>query len=160
MDASFKILFVSAECAPFAKTGGLADVAGSLPKALAALGHEVRVVMPYYRAVKQAGFGKTLLKKGLALAPTVPETGLLGAFDLRKDLLPGATIPIYLIDQPEYFDRAQFYGDENGDFSDNLDRFAFFAHAALAAAVDQGFKPDVIHCHDWHSGMIPAFLRS
>jgi starch synthase len=65
-----------------------------------------------------------------------------------------------MIDQPEYFERERFYGDEAGDFGDNLDRFAFFAHAALAAAESEGFIPDVIHCHDWHSGLIPAFLRT
>jgi starch synthase len=159
MASPLKILFVSAECAPFAKTGGLADVAGSLPKALAALGHEVRLVLPYYRSVKQAGFGKTVLKTGVELSDFVPDTGLERGFDLRKELLPGASIPVYLVDQPRYFDRENLYVDANGDYPDNLERFAFFAHAALAAALSQGYKPDVIHCHDWHTGMIPAFLR-
>src|SRR5687768_4199179 len=107
MATSLKILFVSAEVAPFAKTGGLADVAGSLPKALAGLGHDVRVVMPYYQAVKAAGFGKTLLKSGLKFPALVPETGLRRSFDLRKDLIPGASIPVYMVDEPGYFDRER-----------------------------------------------------
>jgi starch synthase len=160
MAPSKKILFVSAECAPFAKTGGLADVCGSLPKALAALGHEVRVVLPYYKTVRTGGFGKTLLKAGVALSALAPESGIKRVFQLRKDLLPGAAIPVYMIDQPEYFERERFYGDEHGDFGDNLDRFAFFAHAALAAAESEGFKPDIVHCHDWHTGLIPAYLRT
>jgi starch synthase len=160
MSTAKKILFVSAECAPFAKTGGLADVCGSLPKALAALGHEVRVVLPFYKTVRIAGFGKTLLKTGVTISALAPESGIKRVFQLRKDLLPGAAIPIYMIDQPEYFERDRFYGDESGDFSDNLERFSFFAHAALAAAESEGFKPDIIHCHDWHTGLIPAYLHT
>lgn len=159
-EAAKKILFVTAECTPFAKTGGLADVCGTLPKALAALGHEVRLVLPFYKSVRTAGFGKTLLKSGVALSASAPDTGIKRSFQLRKDLLPGASIPVYMIDQPDYFERERFYGDEAGDFGDNLDRFAFFAHAALAAAESEGFKPDVIHCHDWHTGLIPAYLRT
>jgi starch synthase len=155
-----KILFVTAECAPFAKTGGLADVCGTLPKALAALGHEVRIVIPYYKGVRVAGFGKTLLKSGVTISALAPESGLKRIFQLRKDLLPGASIPTYMVDQPDYFERERFYGDEAGDFGDNLDRFAFFAHAALACAQSEGFKPDVIHCHDWHTGLVPAYLRT
>lgn len=159
-EAAKKILFVTAECAPFAKTGGLADVCGTLPKALAALGHEVRVVLPYYKSVRTAGFGKTLLKSGVSISKLAPETGLKRSFQLRKELLPGATIPVYLIDQPDYYERERFYGDEAGDFGDNLDRFAFLAHAALATAESEGFKPDIVHCHDWHTGLIPAYLRT
>ncbi len=160
MADTLKILFVASECVPFAKTGGLADVTGSLPKALVALGHDVRVVMPFYRGTGAAGFGKTVLKTGLSLSKRVPATALERDFDLRQDFLPGTRIPVYLIEQRHYFDREGLYGDQFGDFGDNLDRFAFLSHAALASALDQGFHPDVVHCHDWHSGMLPVFLRT
>lgn len=134
-------------------------MAGSLPKALAALGHDVRVVLPYYRTVKQGGFGKAVFATGVKLSNVAPDTGLERNFDLRKDLLPGSSIPVYFIDQEKYFDREKLYGDESGDFPDNLERFAFFAHSVFSAAIESGFVPDIIHCHDWHTGMIPIFLR-
>jgi starch synthase len=160
MSKKLKILFVSAEVAPFAKTGGLADVCGSLPKALAALGHEVRLSLPYYRAVGQAGFGKTVLKPKIHMNGNVPDTGLERNFALRMERLPASEIPVYLVDQPNYFDRERFYGDDKGDFGDNLERFAFFSHATLAACLDQDFVPDLVHCHDWHTGMLPTYLRT
>src|SRR5512137_2489105 len=120
-----KVAFLASEVIPYAKTGGLADVAGALPKFLAGLGPEVRVFMPYYREVA---------KKGLPL-----ETVLAGAsLDLNGERLGyrvlahrAEGVTVCFIDRPEYFDRDQLYGTSAGDFPDNGERFAFFARAAL-----------------------------
>jgi starch synthase len=155
-----KILLVSAEVAPFAKTGGLADVAGALPLALGARGHDVRVLMPWYRSMAQGGVASTLVKAGLPLlGPPVPED-MPATFDLREGVLPGSSVRCYFIDQPAYFDRERLYGDGEGDYRDNGDRFAFFSRAALSAAKAVGFAPDVFHLNDWHTGLIPVYLRT
>lgn len=159
-NAALKILVVSAEVAPFAKTGGLADVAGALPRALSALGHDVRVLMPWYKKLADDGVAAPTLKKGVKLDPaTLPEE-MPKVFDLRSSLLPGSKVPAYFVDQPAYFGRDGFYGDGSGDFADNGDRFIFFARAVLAAVRALGFKPDVIHLNDWHTGFVPVILRT
>lgn len=158
--ASLKILLVSAEVAPFAKTGGLADVAGALPRALARLGHDVRVLMPWYRQVANAGTVAPVLKGGVQLEGSGLPEEMPRVFSLRQGALPGTKIPIYFVDQPAYYDRERLYGDEDGDFRDNGDRFVFFARAALAAAKTLAFQPDVIHLNDWHTGFLPVYLRT
>jgi starch synthase len=151
---------VSAEVAPFAKTGGLADVAGALPRALAQLGHDVRVLMPCYRQVTQGSWDiksvkGTMQVEGAGLPDDMPRS-----FQLRQSVLPGSQIPIYFVDQPQYFDREKLYGDEGEDYRDNGDRFVFFARAALAACKALAFLPDVIHLNDWHTGFLPVYLRT
>ncbi len=160
MSKKLRVLFIAAECAPFAKTGGLADVVGALPKALAGLGHETRLVMPFYKSMRDSGWGKTLVKSSVHFPAWVPETRVLREFDIREDKLPGSEIPVWMLDQPLYYERERFYGDEKGDYADNLDRFAFFAHAALQACIATGWIPDVIHAHDWHAGLVPVYLRT
>jgi starch synthase len=160
LSTPLKILFVSAEVAPFAKTGGLADVAGALPKALAERGHDVRVIMPWYQSMALAGV------PGPVLGPPVPltEEGLPedmpAAFTLRQGKLPNSQVPVYFVDQPAYFDRKSLYGDEAGDYRDNGDRFSFFSRAVLAAAKARGFAPDVVHLNDWHTGLVPVYLKT
>ena len=155
-----KILLISAEVAPFAKTGGLADVAGALPLALAARGHDVRVLMPWYRSMAASGVPSKLIKSGVPLlGPAVPED-MPATFALREGVLPGSKVTCYFVDQPAYFDRDQLYGDEGGDYRDNGDRFAFFSRAALSAAKALAFAPDVLHLNDWHTGLIPVYLRT
>jgi starch synthase len=155
-----KILLVAAEVAPFAKTGGLADVAGALPLALSARGHDVRVLMPWYRSMAQGGVASKLIKAAVPLlGPPVPED-MPATFDLREGVLPGSKVPCYFIDQPAYFDRERLYGDEGGDYRDNGDRFAFFSRAALSAAKALDFAPDAFHLNDWHTGLIPVYLRT
>ncbi len=130
-----KILFVSSEVTPFAKTGGLADVAGSLPLALEKLGIEVKVVLPKYRIIKAAGAKTTI----------------------------GSGIEVFFIENQKYFDRDQLYGDKFGDYPDNLERFAYFSKACLELAKKiyaSGGKPDVIHCNDWQSSLIPVYLKT
>jgi starch synthase len=159
-NAALKILVVSAEVAPFAKTGGLADVAGALPRALSALGHDVRVLMPWYKKLADDGVQAPVIKAGVKLDPaTLPEE-MPKSFELRSAPLPGSKVPVYFIDQAAYFNREKLYGDSSGDYADNGDRFVFFARAALAAARAVGFQPDVVHLNDWHTGFVPVILRT
>lgn len=157
---SLKILLVSSECAPFAKTGGLADVVAALPKALAEDGHDVRVVMPFYRQVAKGKHGISAIEQRVALDPKGLPEGMPADFGLRQGVLTGTSIPVYFIDQPAYYDREGLYGDAQGDYPDNIDRYVFFARATLALAKAIKFQPDVLHGNDWHAGMLPVYLRT
>lgn len=148
-----KVAFVVSECVPFAKTGGLADVAGALPSKLADMGHEVILVMPHYRKVKETApdvqpTGKTV---------SVPIGDEIVAADLLETEQNG--VRFYFIDNDRYYDRDQLYGTPEGDYHDNAARFMFFSKAALAALKALDFKPDIIHCHDWQSGLVPALVK-
>jgi len=153
MAAGLKVLFVSSEVAPFAKTGGLADVAGSLPKYLQALGHDVRVVMPKYRQV--ASSGADLKQTGMTVYCNIVER-TVSANVLESRL--GGSVPIYFIEQDRYFDREGLYGTSVGDYEDNAERFIFFSKAVVALCEEMSWQPDVIHCNDWQTGLIPAYL--
>jgi starch synthase len=154
MSENMKVLFLSSEVMPFAKTGGLADVAGSLPIALKNAGIDVRLVMPFYRVVKDAAFEIQMLIKNLEI-PFGDK--ILKANIFETFLAEG--IPFYLVEREDMFDRPNLYGDSKGDYYDNLERFSFFSHAALKTSQAIGFKPDVIHCHDWQTGLVPALLK-
>jgi len=128
-----KILFLSSEVVPFAKTGGLADVAGALPVALEHHGHEVRIVMPKYREVSVQG-----------------ETAVLG----KK-------IKVHFIANKRLYDRDGIYVDQNGeDHTDNLERFAYYCKESLEIVKRENFKPDIIHCNDWQTGLVPVYLKT
>ena len=127
-----KVLFASSEVVPFTKTGGLADVAGSLPLALADQGADVRIVTPKYRTAKIDG----------------PDTTL------------GNGVKVWFIENDDYFNRKELYGDKYGDYSDNLDRFSFFCRQVLERCVREGFAPDIIHCNDWQTALIPVYLNT
>jgi len=147
-DQKLKILVVSPEVAPFAKTGGLADVAGSLPKALAALGHDVRVAMPRYKQITNAQY---LTDLPVDMDGHV-ETAIVRQTSLRSGA--GHEIPVYLVDNYRFFYRDGLYG-----YHDEAERFSFFSKATLAMLPRIEFQPDVIHCNDWQSGPIPLFLK-
>jgi starch synthase len=154
VDAQKKILFVSPEVFPFAKTGGLADVAGSLPKALKALGCDIRLVMPFYRSVREGGFPvrEILPRLPVALGGRVIEVRVQeGELDGR--------IPVYFLEREECYDRSHLYGGSQGDYFDNDLRFSLLARGALETARALAFTPDVIHGHDWQTGLIPACLH-
>ena len=147
-----RITFAASECVPFSKTGGLADVVGALPKALSALGHEVSVFLPRYRQTKLAQ-SQTIIK-----SITIP-------FDDRYrfcSVLDGgsqAGVRFYFIEYPPFFDREALYGTSAGDYPDNAERFALYSRAVLEASKILG-APDVFHCHDWQSALVPILLRS
>jgi len=158
-NAPLKLFVVSAEIAPFARTGGLADVASELSRALAGLGHDVRLLMPWYRTVAESGIEAPVLKGAVQLEGSGLPDEMPRVFSLRQGSLPGVRVPVYFVDQPAYFDRPGLYGDENGDYRDNGDRFIFLARAALAACKTLAFRPDVMHLNDWHTGLLPVYLR-
>ncbi len=149
-----KLFFVASEMVPFAKTGGLADVAGALPEALMRRGIEVRVCIPCYRTVRE-GFGDLReAVKGLKVA--------FGGERLAADVLETRTsqgVPVYAVEREDLYERPNLYGTSTGDYYDNLERFAFFSRAALQTCRALTFEPDVIHCHDWQTGLIHPLLR-
>jgi starch synthase len=152
-----KVLFLSAEVAPFAKAGGLADVCGSLPKALAILGHEVRVVMPAYGPVEAALPAGTHGIRPHPVTLQVPMgTGPVPAGVLEATL-PGSAVPIYFIAERHRFGaRPFFYG-----YGDDAQRFAFFSRAVLDLVIAAlGWRPDVIHAHDWHTAPAVTWLAT
>ncbi|HEV8394411.1 MAG TPA: glycogen synthase GlgA [Vicinamibacterales bacterium] len=142
-----RILMVASEAVPFAKTGGLADVAGALPRALARLGHDVEVVIPRYRGVTA---GERVGRITVTLGTQPLDAGV---FAVSAD-----GVRTIFIDQPAYFDRDGIYGTQGQDFADNPERFAFLAHAALRWAALTGARYDVIHAHDWQAGLVPVIL--
>jgi starch synthase len=150
---NLKILFVVSEAVPYAKTGGLADVAGTLPYALKELGVDVKVLMPYYGQIQQ---------KNIPMAAAAEDLeGRLGEDPLTFDLLAPAAgdAPFYFVARDEFFERSQLYGTPKGDYFDNLERFSFFCSAVPPVCQELGFKPDVIHCHDWQASLVPAYLK-
>ena len=152
MAESLKILLLSAEVAPFAKRGGLGDVAGSLPKALRRLGHDVRVVMPAYRAIEYGFAGVVPMQVQLDI---LTGAGVVhaGAFEGR---LPASDVPIYFIAESHLFNRGEIYG-----YGDDAYRFSFFSRAALDLVVATlGWRPDVVHANDWHTGPAVTWLAT
>jgi starch synthase len=153
MPEVLKILFISAEVAPYAKIGGLGDVAGSLPKALSALGHDVRVVMPAYRAIESGihdGRFDLDVFPGQLFVPVGGGTVQAGAFEGR---LPGSDVPIYFIAEAELLNRPEVYG-----YDDDPYRFAFFSRAVFELSAALGWRPDVVHANDWHTAPAVAWL--
>lgn len=147
-----KILFVASESVPFCKTGGLADVVGTLAQKLGALGHDVCLFLPKYRAVMAPQ-----LTEGQARPLRVPFDG--GAVEVGLRFLHRRAVTTYFIDYPLFFDRDGLYGTGGRDHEDNDRRFALFCLAALEAAKAVGFKPDVVHAHDWQAGPVCAHLK-
>jgi len=152
-----KILLLSAEVAPFAKAGGLADVCGSLPKALAALGHDVRVVMPAYQPVELALRNGEYGLRAHPVTLQVPLGNLKLPAGVFEACLPGSNVPVYFIANWHYFgDRPFFYG-----YKDDPYRFAFFSRAALDLVIAAlGWRPDVVHAHDWHTAPAVTWLAT
>ena len=150
---TLKVIFVSAEVAPFAKVGGLGDVAGSLPYALSSIPCDIRVFLPYYSQAKKQDFGIALLRDGLAVNWNGKEIPFSLYHTKRKD------VNFYFIGKDEYFDREFIYNPPSGDYPDNAARFAFFSEAVLKSAPAIGFTPDIIHCNDWHTALIPFYIK-
>ena len=150
-----KILFVASEAYPLIKTGGLGDVAGSLPAALKALKQDVRIIMPAYR--------ETLRKVEKLEFVSVTMTGVPKTVRLLEGRFPGTNVKLLLVDSPQHFDRdgGPYLDVEGEDWLDNAERFAIFAKVVTAVALDHAgleWQPDVVHCNDWQCGLIPALL--
>jgi starch synthase len=150
---ALKVLFISAEVAPFAKVGGLADVAGALPKALKALGHDVRVVMPAYQKIEQQGrAGQLGALPGGMIVPTGAGGLPAGIYEGR---LPGSEVPVYFVAHGPLFDRPEIYG-----YNDDAYRFAFLSRAAFEVCQRLGWRPEVLHAHDWHTAPAVTWLAT
>jgi starch synthase len=150
-----KILFASSEAVPFAKTGGLADVSGALPRALAQMGHEVFLILPKYRQVDEKHLN--LIKTGISLKVPISQKVEMGEVYSTD---PAPQFHVLLIRKDAYYDRDQLYGTPNGDFEDNAERFTFFSRSILEAALALEFIPDIIHCNDWQTGLTPVYLKT
>jgi starch synthase len=151
MSRPIKSLFVSAEVAPFAKTGGLGDVGGSLPKALAEAGHDVRVVMPAYKPIEE-GFPGVLPREGQLIVPTGYGPITCGLFE---GTLPSSDVPVYFIAEWHLYNRDNIYG-----YWDDPYRFAFLSMAALQLTKMLDWKPEVLHAHDWHAAPAITWLAT
>ena len=136
-----KVAFCSSEVFPFAKTGGLADVSSDLPQALERLGIEPVIFLPYYRCIEEGKFAIQRINSRLS------QTTL------------GRGIPVYLIENDAFFNRQGLYGDEHGDYSDNLERFQYFCEQVLEQLKQLRLRAEIIHCHDWHTALIPVYLK-
>ncbi len=154
-----RIVQVCSEAVPFAKTGGLADVAGALSKALAELGHEVTLILPLYSPF--------LAKSGVAIEPIgetfeIPLGDQSVRIQLQRTQMPGSRVDVVLVDQPEFYDRGGLYQDPKtkADYSDNPERFIAFSRAALEAVARLKLKPDVIQAHDWQTALVMPLLEA
>ena len=164
--AGLRVLLAASEVVGFAKTGGLADVAGALPGALSRRGHHAAVVMPLYGAVRRSG--RPVERTDIVLP--VPLGNSVLACRVYRSLLPDSDVPVYLIEHPPFFERdesgsgrglyqQQMGGGYKADYADNGERFIFFARAVLELVPHLGFPPDVIHANDWQTGLIPVLLN-
>lgn len=148
--APLKILFVAAEGAPYVKTGGLADVIGALPRTLHNMGHDVRVVLPRFKNIGAERWG---LSRALAGLP-VPIGQQQEQVDIFEATQPGG-LQVYFIDSPHSFQREKLYG-----YNDDGERFILFCRAALELTRKIGWAPDILHCHDWHTAIIPNWMKT
>lgn len=136
------VVFCSSECVPFAKTGGLGDVCGALPLELEKFGVEVSVFLPHYRGVEAAGFPIKKIGSGLSMTTI------------------GRQVKVFFVEHQDYYQRNGLYGDQHRDFPDNLNRFQFFCRRVLETVAGWPERPDIIHCHDWQTGLIPVYLKA
>ncbi len=155
-----RIVFATAEVSPIAKTGGLGDVCGSLPKALAKLGHDVTVFMPYYRQARH-----WFEKNGVTPYPVMPTVTIAWAdwaaeATFLRTVLPGTEIPLILVANDHFFERDQIYAKDADGTDDFLLRYTFFCRAIVRACELLDIAPDILHCHDWHTALLPVYLHS
>src|SRR5947209_9603467 len=146
------IVFAASECVPFSKTGGLADVVGALPKALVELGHNVSVYLPKYKQTKLTD-AKTVLHS--VTVPFDDQYRFCSVLDGGKH----SGVQFYFIVNPPFFERDALYGTPAGDYPDNAERFALYSRAVLEASKILG-PPEIFHCHDWQSALVPVLLRT
>jgi len=151
------ILFAAAEAAPFAKEGGLGDVVGSLPRYLARMGHDVRVVIPRYWSVDREKYGLRLLPGTLVVPMGIVGHQYCAVYEGR---LPGSDVPIYFLENEQYYGRSGLYQQDGKGYLDNDNRFTFLSKASLELCKMLSFTPDVVHAHDWHTGVIPVLLNT
>lgn len=151
-----KILLCASELSPFVKTGGLADVVGALPRELKSLGHDVRVIIPFHGAIDRTHWEFRLAVSQLGVPMGFGEKWCA----VYETQLPHSSVPVYLVEHDHYFGRMSIYQHNGHDYDDNAERFAFFARACCQLCKAIHFAPDVIHCHDWQTALIPVYLKT
>jgi starch synthase len=152
-----KILMAASECVPFAKAGGLGDVVGALPKYLAKLGHDVRIVIPRYLCIDPVLYGLAPLPGVLVVPMGVVGEQYCAVFEGR---LPGSDVKVYFLEHEGYYGREGLYEQDNEGFLDNDNRFVFLSKAALEICKMLDFHPDLVHAHDWHTAAIPLLINT
>ena len=156
--AQLKVLFVGTELTPIAKVGGLGDVIGALPKALKNLGVDVRIAIPKYGVIDE----KEYPMKKIAAGIEIPFNRKTEKFDIMETPLPGSTVPVYLLDNLEYLGQNGIYFEANASSSgepNECGRYSFLCRASLAMLEPLDWWPDIIHCNDWHTGILPALTK-
>src|ERR1043166_6171648 len=146
-----RVLMVASEAKPFASTGGLADVVGSLPREIAGLGHQVAVLIPRYGNARRAPADLVWENLVIRIGPQIYTVAIRRA--------AGIPVPHFFLDYPPFYDRDQLYGNARGDYPDNHLRFALLCRAAFEVA-RLLFRTEIFHCHDWQAGLLPVFLRT
>lgn len=150
-----KILYASSEVVPYAKTGGLADVAGSLPKEISKLGHEVVVVIPKYKMVNEKKFNLEKVYENLP----VKILDRIEFADIYRTKMAESNVTVYFIHNAKYFDREGLYQDRGIDYPDNCERFSFFSKAVMEFIPKTSFFPEVVHANDWQTALIIAYVK-
>ena len=154
-----KILFASSEVSPFAKTGGLGDVVGALPKALRRLGHDIVVFCPFYAEARRycESSGIDLEDRG---GTTITWGNWTATYRILATTLPGSDVPILFVENDLLFGRSGLYWGREDGVDDNLERFTFFCRAIISAAERLDLKFDIVHAHDWQAALLPIYLHS
>lgn len=162
MSKPLNILFVTSEAEPFAKTGGLADVSGALPQIIKELGHEIRIMMPRYGTISERKFKLHDVIRLREIPIQIGSHTKVGHVNSSFISSLKAKVQVYFLANKEYYDRAGLYTDPNSkkDYPDNDERFIFFCRGVLDTLKKLGWQPDVIHCNDWQTGLIPAYLKT
>lgn len=151
---ALRVLMAASEVAPFAKTGGLADVAAGLSRYLGSVGHDVVVVLPFYKSIRDSGLVTEPVPGAERIEVRFPQRTM--QFALRKATLPNSQVPVHFVDCPELYHRASIYTDDG----DEALRFAFLCRAVLESCQRLSWAPDIIHCNDWHTALLPLYLRT
>lgn len=150
------IIQIASEVVPFAKTGGLADVVGALPPHLEKLKHTVTIFLPLYKQVRNSNI--KLFPTDIRVTIQIGNESVTG--HIWKSSLPANKTAVYLVECDQYYNRDDLYGTPQGDYQDNAARFIFFSQAVIGAIRDLKLQPDIIHCHDWQSALIPVYLKT
>ncbi|MEX0737008.1 MAG: glycogen/starch synthase, partial [Bacteroidota bacterium] len=162
MSKPLNILFISSEVDPFAKTGGLADVSSALPQAIKELGHEIRIMMPRYRFISERKFKLHDIIRLKDIPIPVGKKTEVG--NVKSSFISNLKekVQVYFFDNANYFGRDGIYQSPVGkkDYKDNDERYIFFCRGVLETLKRLGWQPDIIHCNDWQTGLVPAYLKS
>lgn len=154
-----RIVFATAEVSPIAKTGGLGDVCGSLPKALAALGHDVAVFMPYYRQARHWFENRKISVHQVMPTVKISWANWTAEATFLRSTLPGTDIPLILVANEYFFERDHLYQGSDG-IDDSLLRYTFFCRAVIRGCELLDIRPEILHAHDWHTALLPVYLHS